>query len=332
LKLKYIHRKPRPYGNFSIENYFQTIGEQLSKKVEVSHWNAPFFSKGFFNRFWSVQAVRALRKADVYHITGDTHFLIWGVRRDKKKVLTIHDLGFLRDSKGIKQRILKYFWLTGPMKKADAVTTVSVATKNDILRFFPKYRKKIHVIPTVIDPRFTPVEKAFNTERPTILLLGSAPNKNLKRVLKATKGLNVHLSIVAQLDAEEKALLAGQSYEVASSISFESLLEKYQQTDIVMLCSTLEGFGMPIIEAQATGRVVLTSNCSSMPDVAGKGALLVDPFSIKSMREGLEKLISDSKLRDSLINEGFENIKRFLPETISAMYFEVYSGLVKRGK
>jgi glycosyltransferase involved in cell wall biosynthesis len=99
-----------------------------------------------------------------------------------------------------------------------------------------------------------------------------------------------------------------------------------------MLCSTLEGFGMPIIEAQATGRVVLTSNCSSMPDVAGKGALLVDPFSIKSMREGLKKLISDSKLRDTLINEGFENVKRFEVETISAMYFEVYSGLVSRRK
>jgi glycosyltransferase involved in cell wall biosynthesis len=332
VKLKYVHRKPRKYGNFSIENYFQTIGEQLSKKVEVYHWNAPFFSKGFFNRFWSVQAVRTLGHADVYHITGDTHFLIWGVRSVNKTVLTIHDLGFLRDSKGIKRMILKYFWLTGPMKKADAVTTVSVATKNDILRFFPKYRKKIHVIPTVIDPRFVPVEKAFNNECPTILLLGSAPNKNLKRVLKATKGLNVHLSIVAKLDAEDLALLAGQSYEVASSISFESLLEKYQQTDIVMLCSTLEGFGMPIIEAQATGRVVLTSNCSSMPDVAGKGALLVDPFSIKSMREGLEKLISDSKLRDTLINEGIENVKRFEVETISAMYFEVYSGLVKRGK
>ena len=276
--------------------------------------------------------MRSLGKADIYHITGDTHFLIWGVRRDKKKVLTIHDLGFLWDSKGIKRMILKYFWLTGPMKKADAVTTVSVATKNDILRFFPKYRKKIYVIPTVIDPRFTPVEKAFNTECPTILLLGSAPNKNLKRVLKATKGLNVHLSIVAQLDAEEKALLAGQSYEVASSISFESLLEKYQQTDIVMLCSTLEGFGMPIIEAQATGRVVLTSNCSSMPDVAGKGALLVDPLSIKSMREGLEKLISDSKLRETLTNEGFENVKRFDPEVVSAQYYDVYSSLVKRRK
>jgi glycosyltransferase involved in cell wall biosynthesis len=69
-----------------------------------------------------------------------------------------------------------------------------------------------------------------------------------------------------------------------------------------------------------------------MPDVAGKGALLVNPFSITSMHEGLEKLISDSKLRDTLINEGFENVKRFEVETISAMYYEVYSSLVKRGK
>jgi glycosyltransferase involved in cell wall biosynthesis len=332
LKIKFLHRKARLYGNFSIENYFQTIGEQLSNKAEVSHWEAPFFSTRILPRIFSVQAVRGLKDSDLYHITGDTHFLIWGVRRGKKKVLTIHDVGFLRDARGLKRMILKYFWLTGPMKKADAVTTVSVATKNDILRFFPKWRKKIHVIPTVIDPRFTRSDKAFNAVCPTILLIGSAPNKNLKRVLKATKGLNVQLSLVAELDAEEKALLAGQSYEVESRISFESLLEKYRSADIVMLCSTLEGFGMPIIEAQATGRVVLTSNCSSMPDVAGNGALLVDPLSIKSMREGLEKLISDAILREKLIQAGFENVKRFLPETISEMYYEVYSSLVKRRK
>lgn len=332
MKLKYVHRKPRPYGNFSIENYFRTIGEQLAKKMSVSHWEAPFFSTRILPRILSVQAVRGLNKADIYHVTGDTHFLIWGVRRGKKKVLTIHDVGFLRDARGLKRTILKYFWLTGPMKQADAVTTVSVATKNDILRFFPKWRKKIHVIPTVIDPRFTRSDKAFNAVCPKILLIGSAPNKNLKRVLKATKGLNVHLSLVAELDAEEKALLAGQSYEVESSISFESLLEKYRSADIVMLCSTLEGFGMPIIEAQATGRVVLTSNCSSMPDVAGNGALLVDPLSIKSMREGLEKLISGATLREKLIQAGFENVKRFDCETIAEQYYEVYSSLVKRRK
>jgi glycosyltransferase involved in cell wall biosynthesis len=328
LKVTFLNRKPRPYGNFSIENYFRTIGDNLEIKASVSQWNAPYFSKGIFQRLWSTIAVRKSPNADVYHITGDTHFLIWGLKRKRKKVLTIHDLGFIKDTRGLKRKILTYFWLTGPMKRADAVTTVSTATKNDILRFFPTWRKKIHVIPTVIDTRFTFHEKAFNVECPTILLLGSAPNKNLRRVLEATKGLNVHLSIIAQLNEEEIKLLEGQSYERSSSLSFEELIQKYHQADVLMLCSTLEGFGMPIIEAQAIGRAVITSNCSSMPEVAGNGALLVDPLSVQSMREGLQKLISDKDLREELIQEGFKNVKRFDPKTISDKYFELYQSLL----
>jgi glycosyltransferase involved in cell wall biosynthesis len=328
LKVTFLNRKPRPYGNFSIENYFHTIGDNLAKKALVNQWNAPYFSKGFLKRLRSIIAVRKSPSADVYHITGDTHFLIWGVPRKKRKVLTIHDVGFLHESRGMKHSIFKFFWLVGPMRKADAVTTVSTATKNDVLRFFPTWKGKIHVIPTVIDSRFTFHEKAFNVECPTILLLGSAPNKNLTRVLEATKGLNVHLSIIAKLNEEEMKLLEGQSYELASSLSFEELIQKYRQADVLMLCSTLEGFGMPIIEAQAIGRVVITSNCSSMPEVAGNGALLVDPLSVKFMREGLRKLISDNDLREKLIKEGFENVKRFDPKTISDKYLDLYQSLI----
>jgi glycosyltransferase involved in cell wall biosynthesis len=206
-----------------------------------------------------------------------------------------------------------------------------VATKNEILRHLPKARR-IQVIPTVVDQRFVKVEKAFNTECPTILLLGSAPNKNLKRVLKATQGLKVKLSIVAKLDAEELLLLKDQQYEVCESIPFEDLLEKYKQADIVSLCSTHEGFGMPIIEAQATGRVVLTSNCSSMPDVAGKGALLVDPFSFKSIKEGILQLISNETLRNELISAGFENCKRFDPAVIAGQYLKIYQSFFPKKK
>lgn len=326
MKLKYVHRKPRNYGNFSIENYFRTIGDQLAKKISVSHWEAPYFSKRILPRIFSVLAVRALKKADIYHITGDTHFLIWGVRRGKK-VLTIHDVGFLREARGLKRMILRYFWLSGPVRKAHAITCVSTATKNEILRHLPRARR-IEVIPTVIDPRFVRHDKPFNEVRPTILLLGSAANKNLHRVLKATQGLNVHLSIVAKLDADALDLLEGQSYAQCESISFEALLEQYREADILAMCSTYEGFGMPILEAQATGRVVLTSNCSSMPDVAGKGALLVDPLSVKSIREGIERLCSDAELRAALITHGFENTQRFLPEQVAEKYLALYRRLV----
>jgi glycosyltransferase involved in cell wall biosynthesis len=333
MKLLFAHRKPRPYGNFSIENYFQTLSPFLEKEAEVEHWQAPYFSNGILPRNRSVKALESKvekMRPNITHVSGDVHFLMWGIPRGKR-VLTIHDIGFLREAKGLRYQLLRYFWLTGPLKKAHAITCVSVATKNEILRHLPK-AWRIHVIPTVVDQRFVKVEKAFNTECPTILLLGSAPNKNLKRVLKATQGLNVKLSIVAKLDAAELLLLKDQQYEVCDSIPFEELLEKYRQADIVALCSTHEGFGMPIIEAQVTGRVVLTSNCSSMPDVAGKGAFLVDPFSVKSIKEGILQLISNETLRNELIAAGYENCKRFDPAVIAGQYLKIYQSFFPKKK
>jgi glycosyltransferase involved in cell wall biosynthesis len=333
MKLLFAHRKQRAYGNFSIENYFETLSPFLEKELVVQHWQAPFFSNGIWQRYRSVKALEKVvnkMRPDLTHVTGDVHFLMWGIARGKR-ILTIHDLGFLRDAKGLKYQLLRYFWLIGPVKKAHAITCVSTATKNEILRYLPKARR-IHVIPTVIDPRFKKQEKAFNMECPNILLLGSAPNKNLKRVLKATQGLNVRLSIVAKLDREELELLQNQSYELSESIPFEALLEKYKQADIVALCSTHEGFGMPIIEAQATGRVVITSNCSSMPDVAGNGALFVDPFSVSSIKEGLQKLIFDAGLRSKLITAGFENCRRFAPDLVAQQYVQLYRSLLPKDK
>jgi glycosyltransferase involved in cell wall biosynthesis len=333
MKLLFAHRKPRPYGNFSIENYFQTLSPFLEKEAEVEHWQAPFFSNGILPRYRSVKALESKvekMRPQITHVSGDVHFLLWGIPRGKR-VLTIHDIGFLREVKGLRYQLLRYFWLTGPLKKAHAITCVSTATKNEILRHLPKARR-IHVIPTVVDQRFTKVEKDFNTECPTILLLGSAPNKNLKRVLKATQGLYVKLSIVAKLDAAELLLLKDQQYEVCESIPFEVLLEKYRQADIVGMCSTHEGFGMPIIEAQATGRVVLTSNCSSMPDAAGKGALLVDPYSVNSIKQGFQKLISDAALRTELLAAGYENCKRFDPAVIAGQYLKIYQSFFPKKK
>ncbi|MBM3441002.1 MAG: glycosyltransferase family 4 protein, partial [Bacteroidetes bacterium] len=280
-------------------------------------------------RYLSVKALEAKVekwRPNITHVTGDVHFLMWGIPRGKR-VLTIHDIGFLRSATGLKYQLLRHFWLTGPVRKAHAITCVSTATKNEVLRHLPRARR-IEVIPTVIDPRFVRHDKPFNEARPTILLLGSAPNKNLHRVLKATQGLDVHLSIVAKLDAFALELLEGQSYAQCESISFEALLEQYRQADILAMCSTHEGFGMPILEAQATGRVVLTSNCSSMPDVAGSGALLIDPLSVKSIREGLERLCSDAELRTQLIEEGFKNTQRFLPEEVAKKYLALYRRLV----
>jgi glycosyltransferase involved in cell wall biosynthesis len=109
----------------------------------------------------------------------------------------------------------------------------------------------------------------------------------------------------------------------------------YQDADIVSFPSTYEGFGMPILEAQAVGRVVVTSRVLSMPEVAGEGACFVDPFDPSSIRRGLEQVIGDGDYRQKLIQKGFKNVERFDAERIANQYREVYvkvaQGLASRG-
>ena len=100
--------------------------------------------------------------------------------------------------------------------------------------------------------------------------------------------------------------------------------------DILAFVSTYEGFGLPIIEAQAIGRVVITSNLASMPEVAGKGALFVNPFSVEEIREGIVSLIENEHDRATLIKRGLENVKRFDKEKIANQYQEIYDEFLSK--
>jgi glycosyltransferase involved in cell wall biosynthesis len=85
---------------------------------------------------------------------------------------------------------------------------------------------------------------------------------------------------------------------------------------------------MPILEAQATGRPVITSNLSSMPEVAGDGACLVNPYDVNSIKEGIQKVISDNHYRQQLITNGLKNVKRFNPKTVAGQYESLYKKLM----
>ena len=168
--------------------------------------------------------------------------------------------------------------------------------------------------------------KEFNNKKPVILQIGTGSHKNVDRLIKALKGISCHLSVIGVLSDEQKRLLNDGKigYSNAINISNEAIIKKYQEADILSFVSTYEGFGMPIVEAQIVGRPVITSNLSSMPEVAGFAALLVDPYNVEAIRKGILKIILDHKYRNNLIEKGRENAKRFSADTLAQQYVEIY--------
>ena len=121
-------------------------------------------------------------------------------------------------------------------------------------------------------------------------------------------------------------------FSTVANISDQEIIEKYKQSDIVILASTYEGFGLPIIEANAVGRPVITGNILSMPEVAGNAACLVNPFDVESIRTGIFRLIQDTAYREELVQNGFKNVERFKPEAIAMQYLALYRELLGKQK
>ena len=113
------------------------------------------------------------------------------------------------------------------------------------------------------------------------------------------------------------------------NLTREDIYTEYINCDIVAFISLHEGFGLPIIEANAIGRAVITSNLSSMPEVAKNAALLVDPYKIEEITAGLIKLIDDDGYRNDLINKGYQNAQNYTPNSIANKYKNLYQSLVK---
>ncbi len=108
----------------------------------------------------------------------------------------------------------------------------------------------------------------------------------------------------------------------------KEIRQEYENADIVAFCSTMEGFGLPIIEAQAMGKPVITSNIEPMIGTSGGAAVLVDPLDIASIREGMKAMIADHDLRADLIERGQANAARFSADKVAAQYEQLYDEML----
>ena len=267
-------------------------------------------------------------KLDVLFIPAHTIPLIH--KPNLKTVITVHDLGseYLSSMHQLKQRLyLK--WITHyQFRSATKLIAVSKATKNDLVKKMGIDPKKIEVIYEGYDNKLFKPDTKDNSLSTYYLFVGTIqPRKNLERIIKAVAKLKQKLVIVGVRGwMSDKIYKLGQKEGVKflGYVPDEKLPALYSGAIALVFPSLFEGFGLPLIEAQACGCPVLTSNTSSMPEIAGKGAIYVNPYSVESIIRGIREI---GKVREKLIKFGFENVKRFSWEKCARETLEVLENL-----
>jgi len=324
-------RKLRSTGSFSIEASFDRMIECFPENSELTlnKYTSSYYSNGLIARVLGMLEARK-QCNEVNHVTGDVHFYVLAMP-GKKTILTVHDCGLMNHPNLLVRFLLKLIWLDFPVRHCRYVTAVSHATKQEIIHYTGCKPDKIIVIPTIITGEFKKYEKAFNEQCPRILHIGLAPNKNFNRHVQAISGLNCEFHIIGKLQSHHRQIL--ENYRIRwsseSNISQQDMQRAYQDSDIVLFASMLEGFGMPILEAQTIGIPVVTSNISSMPEVAGEAACQVDPYDVKSIKEGILKVIENREYRNSIIEKGFKNVKRYQAKSVAQQYENLYKKVLK---
>lgn len=313
----------REGGSPSIERVFRAVSGEIERSgISTCFVKAPY-GNGLLGTFLNLLFFRP-PQSDLYHITGHVNYL--GLVLPKAStLLTVHDLTILNFRAGFRKWLIEKLFFVWPARRLTHLTAISEATRSKLARVANVPPEKIRVLENpllVAESRGRP----FNIKRPTILQVGTAPNKNVERLVEAIAGTDCRLHIVGPISTH----LRTRAYELKiDMVNDESLddagIEKaYEDADIVSLCSTDEGFGLPIIEAQAKRTVVVTSDRPPMRDVAGEGAVLVDPDDPVSIRRGIDKLVCDQDLRNELIARGVTNLHRFEVSTIAKEYLDLY--------
>ena len=247
----------------------------------------------------------------------------------------IHDLNFEyypQDLPYFERKYYKHFF-PKYVQKADRIATVSEYTKNDIIKLYSIAKGKIDVVYNGASEAFQSlnedekqhVREKYSGGKPYFVFVGALhPRKNLVNLFKAFDSFSqsnpsgIKLIIVGEKMWWTKEIrTAYEQMKRRDEVVFSGRLGFNELTKVVgsalalTYVSYFEGFGIPIMEAFYAGTPVITSNVTSMPEVAGGAALLIDPFSIESISNAMQLISSDEKLRKSLIEKGNERRNLF---------------------
>ncbi len=295
---------------------------------------------------WRIPRAAARARATLLH---EPHYVLPPLIRCPT-VVTIHDCIHLRFPEYLPSRAAfayAHTMIRLAARKADRVLTVSDASKRDILHYTGVAPEKVVVVHNGLDARFATVPDAdavdrvrqrFQLDHPFVLYVGNIkPHKNLERLIAAFASMRadgpdgLKLVVIGDETSKHPGLRqAVHRHRLDKHVRFfgfqpaATLVTFYRLARAFVFPSLYEGFGLPPLEAMANGTPVVTSNVSSLPEVAGNAALLVDPYDVASIAEGIRRAVTDEALRADLISKGRARAREFSWARAAADTLAVY--------
>ncbi|MCX6044652.1 MAG: glycosyltransferase family 1 protein [Chloroflexi bacterium] len=315
--------------------------------VEICHLPA--------RRLWTHMALArevVQRKPDLLFIPAHVLPLVLPSGRLPPSVVTVHDLGYHYFPEAHARLQRRYLQISTRWNAhaATQLIAVSQATANDLRRFYGTAPAKIQVVHEAgmsdlpDDLVVTDIRRRDNLPRPYALFVGTLqPRKNLVRLIQAYAQLSQigaigwDLVLAGSADRLQQALsslinelgLAGRIH-LLGYVADADLPTLYAGATFFCFPSLFEGFGLPVLEAQRYGVPVMTANNSSLPEIAGDAAILVDPLDIDAIADAMLRLSQDEMLRQKLITAGYANVKRFSWEKAARETLAVLEAAAKK--
>jgi glycosyltransferase involved in cell wall biosynthesis len=273
--------------------------------------------------------------------------------RNCKSVITIHDLAFLLYPHFLTKESARYYGqIDQAWRKTDHIIAVSEATKHDCIKMLGVPEKKITVIHEAANPIYRPLPKdearqvaktKYQLDQDFILFVGTIePRKNLPGLLQAYRRLRDNYKreeilvlrgskgwlweevyeTVARLNLEKHVVFLGR-------VPSEDLVYLYNAARLLVHPSFYEGFGLTPLEAMTCGVPVVASNISSLPEVVGDAALLIDPHDIDGLTVAIWRVLTEEELRNDLVCKGFKRAQKFSWKEAARKTLEVYHKIGK---